>query len=279
MNRTIICALALIASTASVAGESRWQEAYIGALDSLAEGEFSTAAGLLAVAANEAPEPQLNAIDGQVDYLPHLNLAAARFELGEYEDARGALEQSASFGVARQSYVGRQLWDSYALRIVAAAVPEQAEAEADPVSFRDFERTDFVLAQGDAEAIRRQVLRRCALSGDDEKDILPWYFHYEFGRELLEAGDAQRALDELILAASKREESKRGKRMYGMWFTNYLPYYQIAQAHSQLGNWRCAMDAMRLSSTYGEFSPTDRGFDDYSDLQKLIMRQNDASGG
>ena len=90
--------------------------------------------------------------------------------------------------------------------------------------------------------------------------------------------DPQRGLDALILAANVREESRRKSRMYGMWFTDYLPYFRIAQAHSKLGNWRCAMDAMRLSARYSEFSPADSGYRDYSDLQKLILRHNPQSG-
>lgn len=39
-----------------------------------------------------------------------------------------------------------------------------------------------------------------------------------------DAGDAQRALNSFTVGAKIRQESKRGKRMYGMWFIDYLPY-------------------------------------------------------
>ena len=136
----------------------------------------------------------------------------------------------------------------------------------------------YALTDTECEDIRRQVLRRCALPEKGSTGTLPWYFHYEYGLELMAAGDSQRAIDELIVAAAIREKSRRKSRMYGMWFTDYLPYYQIALAHSKMGNWQQAMDAMRVSARNSEFSPIDRGYDQYSDLQKLIMRQSDEAG-
>lgn len=143
--------------------------------------------------------------------------------------------------------------------------------------YRQFDQAAYVLDAAQAERIRDQVLKRCALSARLAENRLPWYFHYEYGLELLAAGDPQRGLEALIVAANLREESKRNSRMYGMWYTHYLPYFQIAQAHSQLGNWRCAMDAMRLSARYSEYSPSDAGWSDYSDLQKLILRHTTQS--
>ncbi len=161
---------------------------------------------------------------------------------------------------------------------LAPALPVAAgELAADP-DYRQYDAAAYVLDEAQAEQIRNQVLKRCALAARLAENRLPWYFHYEFGLELLAAGDPQRGLEALIVAANLREESKRNSRMYGMWFTHYLPYYQIAQAHSQLGNWRCAMDAMRLSARYSEFSPADAGWTDYSDLQKLILRHAEQSG-
>ncbi len=163
--------------------------------------------------------------------------------------------------------------------VLGAAGLTQPAAAAGEADYRDFEAADYTLDPREAAQIRRQVLRRCALSEKIAGNRLPWYFHYEYGLELLAAGDPQRGLEALIVAANLREVSKRNSRMYGMWFTHYLPYFQIAQAHSQLGNWRCAMDALRLSARYSEYSPADAGYQDYSDLQKLILRHtNDRSG-
>ena len=225
---------------------------------------------------SSAPKPRRADADLQVDYLPYVNLAAAYYELGELEAARATLGESQRYGQATRSYVGSKIWDKYALKIMAS--DDRLLAAAADSDFREFNRGELVLSEEEAEEIKRQVLRRCALTGEGPNDILPWYFHYEYGQELLEAGDPQRAVDELILAANKREDSRRNSRMYGMWFTHYLPYYQIAMAHSKLGNWQCAMDAMRLSAQYGEFSPVDPGYQEYSDLQRLILLENEKSG-
>ena len=275
MNR-ILLACALLTAGAAAAADPAWVDDYRYALESLERGQFSTAIDALEETVAAHPAPMLAGDQLTIDYLPYINLAAAYFELGDQAAARKALDQSESYGIATRSYVGRQLWDSYALKIVAS--DDEVMADAAQSDFRDYDRQALVLSDEEAEEIKRQVLRRCALTGKGPSDGMPWYFHYEYGLELMEAGDAQRAVDQLILAANHREDSKRNSRMYGMWFTNYLPYYQIAQAHSKLGNWRCAMDAMRLSAQYGEFSPVDRGFDQYSDLQKLILRQNEKSG-
>jgi hypothetical protein len=102
-----------------------------------------------------------------------------------------------------------------------------------------------------AEALRRKVLEQCGLA-DARGENLPWYFHFEFGRSLLDAGDAQRAVGQLSQAAELNPTPRSGKRMYGMWYVDYFPYYQLAMAHAQLGNWPCAADAIQLSHAMGE---------------------------
>ncbi len=104
---------------------------------------------------------------------------------------------------------------------------------------------------GDAsDALRRRILVQCGL--DEGRDALPWYFHFEYGRALLQAGDARRAVPELARAVDLNPEPRADKRLYGMWFTDYLPYFQLADAHARLGNWPCADEAMRASHARGE---------------------------
>lgn len=149
-----------------------------------------------------------------------------------------------------------------------AATTIQSE---DTVRYTDYTPSAYTLEAHEVDEIRARVLRKCAIRSTGLDEQLPWYFNYEFGQELMAAGDVQRGLDALILAANQRQVSQRNSRMYGMWYTNYLPYYRIAQAHSQLGNWACAMDAIRLSNQHAEFSRTDRGYQDFSDLEKMIL--------
>ncbi len=262
-----LSALLLLTSTSLLADAQDYRYG----LESLERGEFTAAIAAFETAVSKDPTPRLAVLANDTDYLPHLNLAVAHHEAGNQEAARKALDVSAAHGVVRQSYLGRKLWDRYALNIMATDSAMLADNQA--ADFRTFERSDFTLSDTEVTSIKSQVLRRCALSGKGPTDEMPWYFHYEFGLDLMAAGDPQRALDELILAANLREDSKRNSRMYGMWFTNYLPYFQIAQAHSKLGNWQCAMDAMRVSAKQSEYSPVDPGYDQYSDLQKLILRQ------
>lgn len=260
---------ALIAGTA--AADDGWQDDYLYALESLQRSNYQAAIDSLEAAISVRPVPELMAVSPTVDYLPYLNLAAAYFEVGSMDKAREALQNAQRENKWVDSYVGRQLWDHYALPIMAS----DAEVAAGRSDYRDFDRKPYLISEDEAEKIKTEVLRRCAITGDGPRGDLPWYFHYEYGMELMEAGDPQRALDQLIMAANRKEDSKRHSRMYGMWFMNYLPYYSIAQVHTKLGNWQCAMDAMRLSAKYGEFSPLDPGFEQYSDLQKLILRQNE----
>jgi len=59
---------------------------------------------------------------------------------------------------------------------------------------------------------------------------------------------------------------KRSARMYGMWFTDYRPYLEIAQAHVQLGNWACAFDALSLSRQLEEVVEEDEEFARFMEL-------------
>lgn len=103
-----------------------------------------------------------------------------------------------------------------------------------------------------ADALRRKVLIQCGI--DPNRYVLPWYFHFEYGRALLEAGDAQRAIVELSQSIELKPESQPRKRTYGMWYLDYLPYFQLAEAHAMLHNWPCAENAMQLSRSMGEIN-------------------------
>jgi hypothetical protein len=95
----------------------------------------------------------------------------------------------------------------------------------------------------------------------------------------LEAGDSQRAIEAFVLGANISEDPSRDKRMYGMWFIDYLPYYQIALAHSKLGDWESARNAIRTSKNFGEFSPSDPDYEAFTSLEQLIeqnVKSNDS---
>lgn len=106
------------------------------------------------------------------------------------------------------------------------------------------------LQSGEADALRHKVLVQCGLVGT--RNVLPWYFHFAYAQALLEAGDARRAVVELSESINLRPEPRARKRTYGMWFTDYLPYFQLAEAHAKLDNWPCAEHALQLSRSTGE---------------------------
>ncbi|HNR91177.1 MAG TPA: hypothetical protein PKO41_02010 [Dokdonella sp.] len=112
------------------------------------------------------------------------------------------------------------------------------------------ESVSIQLAASTVDALRRKVLAQCGLDG--VRNTLPWYFHFEFGRALLQAGDARRAVVQLSQSVELNPEPRADKRLYGMWFTDYLPYFQLADAHVRLGNWPCAAQAWQLSQASGE---------------------------
>jgi hypothetical protein len=106
------------------------------------------------------------------------------------------------------------------------------------------------LRPAEVDALRRKVLIQCGI--DSSRNVLPWYFHFAYGQALLEAGDARRAVAELSRSIDLKPEPRTRKRTYGMWFTDYLPYFQLAEAHAKLNNWPCAERAMQLSQSSGE---------------------------
>jgi hypothetical protein len=120
------------------------------------------------------------------------------------------------------------------------------------------------------EMIKARVLSRCGLSSRLAENKLPWYFHYEYGIELINEGAASHAIEPLQMTANLKSKPVRGERMYGMWFVNYLPYFQISLAYAELGDWENAWDAIRISEEMVEFSPGDFEYDKFTALKELI---------
>ena len=132
---------------------------------------------------------------------------------------------------------------------MGTAIAQDAPTALDPLAQRV--EGPVSLTPDAAEALRRRVLVECGLPAD-QRDNLPWYFHFEYGHELLDAGDARRAVVQLSQSVDMNPDPGAEQRIYGMWYIDYLPYYQLAQAHAQLGNWPCAVNAMRLSRANDE---------------------------
>ncbi len=246
---------------------------YAGALASFQRGEFDAAAAAFELAISCDPMPQIE----ETLYLPYIHLAAAQFENRQFPAARAALVQSQIYGVAPKTEEGASLLESYAEPIMDVALKSDELQYA--ANYLSGQNQSYTLSQQEVDKIRSRALRRCAISSDVNGSNLPWYFHYEFGLDLIEAGDSQRAVEVLSVGASKRMHSGRDRRMYGMWFIDYLPYYQIALAHSKLGDWESAYDAITTSRNFGEFSPNSADYDEFKELEQLInseLQKNDS---
>ena len=170
---------------------------------------------------------------------------------------------------------------SYALAM-AMALAGPAHAADDLLSVgagmsaASYARPATSLLPAAAEALRQRVLTQCGLV--QSSDILPWYFHFEFGRALLGAGDARRAVEQLSRSIDLNPIPRADKRLYGMWFTDYMPYIQLAEAHAQLDNWPCAAHAMKLSQDTGETLSGHVDPQRVRELQDAIDRNADAVG-
>jgi len=237
---------------------------YAGALASFHRGEFGAAAEAFEMAISCDPLPQVE----KTEYLPYVHLAVAQFETGHFAAARAALVQSQIYGVAPKTDEGTSLLDSHAEKIMAVKL--EADELHYAANYFNGQSMGYSLSQEEVDKIRSRTLRHCAMSPNRADSKLPWYFHYEFGLNLLEAGDSQRALEVLSEGASKRTESGRDRRMYGMWFIDYIPYYQMALAHANLGNWESAHDAIKTSQNFGEFPLNSPDYEEFSKLEQLI---------
>ena len=267
--------LAVFASSVQADTFSPCQVAYLTGLEFFEQGEYREASDSFFESITLDPEPDAEL----AEYIPYLYLAASRYEAGYTREARDALIQSQVYGVASETEAGKDLLDRYAAQIMSAPL-DQTELvmtpQSSPVSIAE---RSYSISDNEAKIIRSQVLKRCALSSKVSTNKLPWYFHYEYGKDLLEAGDSERAIDAFTLGANISEDPGRDKRMYGMWYVDYIPYYQIALAHSQLGDWESARHAIQTSENYGEFSPTDPDYESFTSLEQLIeknLKNNDS---
>jgi len=206
-----------------------------------------------------------------VDYLPHLYLAAACHMSGDAAVARQQLLAAQRSGVAARSEAGSRLLAAYELLILGAAAEAPASKPApSPATQRPryavYAKKPPLLADAEFRRLQQDVLTRCHL-GSGEAEHAPWYFHYELGLALEKRGDHQRALDAFIESASRKAQPQQLARIYGVWFMDYLPYFQIARAHARLGNLECARDAYALSRRLGEASEKDK---DFAELKALL---------
>ncbi len=259
--------LSVIANTALAETSPPYQTTYLAAIENFERGEFQAASESFFRAIKLAPDP----VTQPHEYLPYIYLSAVYFKMGHIRDARDALIESQVFGVAAKTATGKLLLDRYATKIMSAPLDEPKVAALPQPG--QFNSQVLPLADHEVGSTSDHALKRCASPAKLSDNKLPWYFYYELGIDLMEAGDAEHALDCFVQGANILQDSKRGKRTYGMWFVDYLPYYQIALANTKLGNWENARAAIRVSEDFGEFTSADPGYDAFIRLDQLITNQ------
>jgi len=274
--KTFIALLGLLLAVSAGAAQTEVSDPceveYLTGIQQFEQGNPQAAADSFFSAIRLAPSPT----DDPVEYIPYIYLSVVNYQLGHFQRARDALIQSQVYGVAARTDTGKRLLESYATKIMTASVDDEeyvSTPQSSPVA-----SDAYLLSDNEVELIRAQVLNRCAIDSKLVKNKLPWYFYYEFGVDLMKAGDARRAVESFQLGANLREDPSRNKRMYGMWYVDYLPYYQLALAHSKLGEWEQAHEAILTSENFGEFSPGDPDYDNFLALNKLIetnLKKND----
>lgn len=267
----------LLGQAAFVAAGGTWDDHYRKGVLLVEQGKAGEARRELEAALALRPEAGLRIQVGgasYVDYLPHLYLAMACQMTGDITEAKKQIALADSEGLAAKSEIGKPLLEAYRLLLDADPLPSPAATAAgDTPKFKVYKSKPVVLPDGEAAALRAEVLARCQLRPDTKTQDAPWYFHYELGRDLIKRGDAQRGLDSLVEAATRRDDPAHGARVYGMWFMDYLPYFEIAKAHAYLNNWDCAQSALEYSKRTGEIAEKDKEFAEFRDLLKKVEAQ------
>jgi tetratricopeptide (TPR) repeat protein len=277
--------LLVVLSAGAPVAEQPWYSLYDEGVRLVERGRCDEAARVLERAAAARPEEGLRVpTDGlhYVDYLPHLYLAIASHCAGDVASARSHLEAARTSGVAARSEIGASLLDAYAILLreeqAAVAAPGPAAPRPEGRSFKLFERRSPVLSEAEVDRIRAEVMLRCGMQPSATGSSAPWYFHYEVGQEMSRRGDPQRALDAFLESLDLRPDPQRQARMYGMWFTDYLPFFSIAREHARLGNWECVRDALDFSERSGEVTPLSAEYGEFRALVDEARQRAGAAG-
>lgn len=162
-----------------------------------------------------------------VEYLPNLMLADCLCRMGDREMARRHLQAAAVSGEDRRE-AGAGLKGS-ALRCLAAPV-------AKPLP-----------ATGRRERILGEVRARCGLADDADPTLYPWHYDYEASQAFIREGMYDAGIQYLYRALDKNALPGDNLRIYGMWFTDYHPYFLLAKAFHHEGSDECALRALEQS--------------------------------
>lgn len=244
----ILCLLA----TLVFADSDPWRMNYEKGLQLIAQGNYDGAVEYLKMAAADRPISEIIQ-DGKerFEYLPYLQLGICYVNLKRPELATEYFELENSLRPIELSTGGKELMKQYQEKIKSPRNPNLVSADH---SIRDYQKRPYLLSNLQLDTMKEEIRTRCSLPKASDESY-PWYFHYELGKELENKGDWQRALESFIQALDHRDRPRKSSRIYGMWFVDYYPYYNIGLAHYRLQNWKCADNAFQLSQIYEDIPP------------------------
>jgi len=274
MVHALFLGLALLAAPQD---DTAWYQLYDRGVTAIEQGRPQEARPLLEAALAKQPTEGLRLRTSGiyfVDYMPNLYLAIAAQMTGDLETARKYIAEAEATGVAASSEVGAPLLSAFRI-LMRAPIPETAPAvrSTPPArSFRLFPPQAPKLSDTEYQRLRHQVAMRCGVPEEMPTSKAPWYFHYELALALARQGDPQRAVEALITSTDHKPQPQRQARMYGMWFTDYIPFFWIAREHAQLGNWECVVDALDASKRAGEVTERDQEFVEFRALVEESRR-------
>jgi tetratricopeptide (TPR) repeat protein len=275
MLDTLVLGLALLAVPQEPAA---WYQLYDQGVMAIEQGRPAEARPLLEAALAKRPTEGLKVRTYGVffvDYMPHLYLAIAAQMLGELESARASIATAEASGIAARSEAGAPLLAAYRILLRSPgedATQHQAATPVERRGFRIFPSQPPKLSDTEYQQLRKQVAARCGVPDDVTSSRAPWYFHYELALVLARQGDPQRSVEALIVSTDHKPQPQRQARMYGMWFTDYIPFYWLAREHALLGNWECVTDALEASQKSGEVSERDQEFAEFRALVEEARR-------
>ena len=191
------------------------------------KGGCSAAAFYFLEALKEHPAPQasvkLDAV-ATVDYMPRLLLADCLCRMGERDLAAKYMDEAAA---------EKELKTAASVEMTASV--ERCLAGRPPA------------VSGKRREVLEQVQARCGLAEDKVKTLYPWYFDYEVSQEFLKMGEYEAGVQYLYRALDKKTTPQERVRLYGMWFSDYHPYFLLAQAFYHMGSYACAEEALGQS--------------------------------
>ncbi|MCS7313697.1 MAG: tetratricopeptide repeat protein [Acidobacteria bacterium] len=247
----------LVTATDQRPTPKRWTAppAYQRAIQAVQDQRWQEAIGHVEESLLQAPPRPGDAQQAAAGYVPYLYMAYAYARLGRTDAAEAFYRLAQRFG----GYERQPELQAYATFIEQSLkrpseTPENSSAPS--IFYKDPET--------------HQASMVCEVAPARDPYNLPWYFHYALGKELFERGQYQEALRSLRRALLLNPRPEAQARTYGMWHTEYRPYYYMTQAFLKLGQRDCAAQMARESLRFREIDPTDGLYPEWQQVLRSL---------